>query len=258
MFDVLTDGKIMSVASLPATSPLAEDELRRKIGLLVVPGTIDAIVVPGSRRRPGMVASARVPAEEMAATVKRLAALPDLCVLPGPDRLSHDLSPGDWLTISRQIQDVLDRNVVDGVVVTHGTNSLEEIAYFLSLTVASPKPVVVTGAMLPWGVVGSDGILNLIDAVLVAASNRSQSRRVMVSFGRDIFNPRHATKCRPMHGRRLQRRGRAPSDGSMTTARLGISQTPSVLRPARPLTLAPYSPCRGSMWSPPTLAPTEQ
>src|SRR3954454_8455504 len=112
----------MTVTSSPAESTLPENELHRKIGLLVVPGTIDAVLVPGSRRRPGMVASARVPPEEMVAIARRLVALPDLLVLPGPDRLSHHLNPDDWLAISRQIHDVLARNLVDGVVVTHGTN----------------------------------------------------------------------------------------------------------------------------------------
>src|SRR3954471_4149237 len=184
----------MTVASSPAEGMLPDNELHRKIGLLVVPGTIDALLVPGSRRRPGMVASARVPPEEMAATVRRLVSLPDLVVLPGPDRLSHHLTPDDWLAISRQIHDVLARNVVDGVVVTHGTNNLEEIAYFLSLTVPSPKPVVVTGAMLPWNAVGHDGTLNLVNAVQVAASNRSRSKGVVVAFGRDVFDPRDVTK----------------------------------------------------------------
>src|SRR4051812_24774866 len=84
---------LMTVTSSPSERRLPENELHRKIGLLVVPGTIDAVLVPGSRRRPGMVASARVPPEEMVAIARRLVALPDLLVLPGPDRLSHHLNP---------------------------------------------------------------------------------------------------------------------------------------------------------------------
>nr|WP_307730340.1 asparaginase domain-containing protein [Alsobacter ponti] len=173
---------------------MSEDELGRTIGLIVVPGTIDAVRVPGSRRRPGMDVAARVSAEEMAGTVRRLATLPNLTVLPGPERLSHELSPDDWFVLARRIQDVLERDQVDGVVLTHGTNNLEEIAFFLSLTVSSPKPVVVTGAMLPWNAAATDGPANLIDAVLVAASNASRSMGVVIAFGRDIFAPRNATK----------------------------------------------------------------
>jgi L-asparaginase len=169
-------------------------ERSKTIGLLVVPGTIDAVQVPGSRLRPGMDASARVSAEEMAAALARHDASPALKVLPGPDRLSHHLGPDDWLVIARRIQDALDAGAVDAVVVTHGTNNLEEFAYFLTLTVRSPKPVVVTGAMLPWNDAGSDGVSNLRNAVQVAASGQARSRGILVAFGRDVFDPRHVTK----------------------------------------------------------------
>jgi L-asparaginase len=169
-------------------------ELRPRIGLLVVPGTIDALRVPGSRRQPGMIASARVTAEEMVAAVSSLAAIPTTCIIPGPERLSHELTAVDWVEIFRKIQNVLDCDAVDGVVVTHGTNNLEEITYFLSLTVKSAKPVVVTGAMLPWNNVGTDGTSNLINAIRVAASEHSRSHGVLVAFGRDVFSPRTATK----------------------------------------------------------------
>ena len=178
----------MSVGSTPAGEP------RGRVGLLVVPGTIDAVSIPGSRRQPGMMASARVSAEEMVATLKDLAELPGIDVLAGPERLSHELSSTDWLAIARKVQDALDRNLFEAVVLTHGTNNLEEIAYFLSLTIRSEKPVVVTGAMLPWDGVGTDGRANLINATRVAVSTHSRSRGVLVAFGRDVFDPRSVTK----------------------------------------------------------------
>ena len=184
----------MTAGYAAQSKPGAGASLRPRIGLLVVPGTIDALRVPGSRRQPGMIASARVAAEEMVAAISSLAAIPTTCILPGPERLSHELTADDWVEISRKIQNVLDCDAVDGVVVTHGTNNLEEITYFLSLTVKSAKPVVVTGAMLPWNSVGTDGTSNLINAIRVAASEHSRSHGVLVAFGRDVFSPRTATK----------------------------------------------------------------
>lgn len=167
---------------------------RPRIGLLVVPGTIDALIVPGSRRQPGMDLSARVTPGDMAAGIEGQTAELDVALLPGPERLSHELSPEDWLSIARTIQNTLDKNDADGIVVTHGTNNLEEIAFFLTVTLRSEKPVVVTGAMLPWNAAGTDGPFNLIQALRVAASPTSRGRGVLIGFGREVFDPRTATK----------------------------------------------------------------
>ena len=165
-----------------------------RVGLMVIGGTIDALEIEGSRRQPGMLASARIATDEIVATVERLATLPKLDILPGPQRLSHELENGDWIDIAQRIQEVLDGETVDAVVVTHGTNNLEELAYFLSLTVHSEKPVVITGAMLPWNSAGADGCWNLINAIRVAASPASWRRGILVAFGRDVFEPRSLTK----------------------------------------------------------------
>ena len=165
-----------------------------RVGLMVIGGTIDALEIEGSRRQPGMLASARVAPDEIVATIERLASIPKLDILWGPQRLSHELENSDWIQVAQRIQDVLDGGTADAVVVTHGTNNLEELAYFLSLTVRSEKPVVVTGAMLPWNSVGADGRWNLINAIRVAASPLSWRRGTLVAFGRDVFDPRSLTK----------------------------------------------------------------
>jgi L-asparaginase len=161
---------------------------------MVVPGTIDALEIEGSRRQPGMLASARVAADEIVATVQRLMVLPELENLSGPERLSHELENDDWLNVAARIQNALDGDTIDALVVTHGTNNLEELAYFLSLTIRSQKPVVVTGAMLPWNSPGADGRWNLVNAIRIAASPASLGRGVMVAFGRDVFESRSVTK----------------------------------------------------------------
>jgi L-asparaginase len=165
-----------------------------RVGLMVIPGTIDALEIEGSRRQPGMLASARVAAGAIVATIQRLASLPELVILTGSERLSHELENGDWIDVAQRIQDALDQELVDALVVTHGTNNLEELAYFLSLTVRSDKPVVITGAMLPWNSAGADGRWNLINAIHIAASPMSRRRGVIVAFGRDVFESRSLTK----------------------------------------------------------------
>jgi L-asparaginase len=82
----------------------------------------------------------------------------------------------------------------DAVVLTSGTTSLEELAYFLDLTVRSQKPVVVTGAMRPWNVIGSDGPPNLFNAVRLAASARTRCFGTVVMMNDQIFPARDVTK----------------------------------------------------------------
>ncbi|WP_336789278.1 asparaginase domain-containing protein [Paenibacillus sp. MMO-177] len=84
--------------------------------------------------------------------------------------------------------------VYDGIVVTTGTDTMEEIAYFLDLTVRSEKPVVVTGAMRPWDVIGTDGPANLYQAIKVAASNKTKWYGTVIMLNDVIQAAREVTK----------------------------------------------------------------
>ncbi|REK75003.1 asparaginase [Paenibacillus paeoniae] len=84
--------------------------------------------------------------------------------------------------------------IYDSAVVTTGTDTMEEIAYFLDLTVRSEKPVVVTGAMRPWDVIGTDGPANLYQAIKVASSNKTKWFGTVVMLNDVIFAAREVTK----------------------------------------------------------------
>ena len=95
--------------------------------------------------------------------------------------VSGALTLGDWLRLAQRINDLLAAPTAPAaVVVTTGTDTLEETAYFLNLTVRSDRPVVLTGAMRPPGSVGFDGAANLLDAFRVAADPTSRGRGVLV------------------------------------------------------------------------------
>ncbi|HEY9228516.1 MAG TPA: asparaginase, partial [Gemmatimonadaceae bacterium] len=108
---------------------------------------------------------------------------------------SSAMTPANWLQLSRAISDTLARRPdLAGIVVTHGTDTMEETAYFLDLTVKDPRPIVVTGAMRPSDGIGIDGPANLYNAVRVAGASSARERGAMILLNDEIFAARDATK----------------------------------------------------------------
>ncbi len=107
---------------------------------------------------------------------------------------STAIGPEEWLSLAQRINTLLESAETDGVVVTHGTATLEETAYFLHLTVKSRKPVVVTGAMRPPTALGTDADLNLLDAIRVAASPASAGMGVLTVLNNEIQCARDVVK----------------------------------------------------------------
>jgi L-asparaginase len=99
-----------------------------------------------------------------------------------------------WLKLAKRVSEVL-KGDTDGVVITHGTDTMEETAYFLHLVVKSDRPVVLTGAMRPPTSLSADGPLNLFNAVAVAASPESSGRGAIVVLNDDIHCGRDVTKA---------------------------------------------------------------
>jgi L-asparaginase len=99
-----------------------------------------------------------------------------------------------WKKLVHHVNHLLESPDVDGIVITHGTDTLEETAYFLHLTVKSTKPVVLTAAMRPANGLSPDGPLNLLNAFVVAASPSAVGQGVMVVMNGEIHSARDVTK----------------------------------------------------------------
>lgn len=110
--------------------------------------------------------------------------------------LSGHLTSADWLKLARRLNELAAGDDVDGIVVTHGTDALEETAYLLTLTVRSSKPVVLAGAMRPASALSADGPMNLYNAVALAASPSASGAGVLVTMNDAIHSARDATKMR--------------------------------------------------------------
>ncbi|MFA4849845.1 MAG: asparaginase [Methanoregula sp.] len=107
---------------------------------------------------------------------------------------SDDITPAIWLNLSRRVNTLLAAPEVDGIVITHGTDTLEETAYFLNLVTTSDKPVVITGSMRPATAISADGPLNLLNAVQLAGSPMARGKGVLVVLNGEINGARDTTK----------------------------------------------------------------
>ncbi|MDW2719637.1 fructose-asparagine asparaginase [Klebsiella pasteurii] len=107
---------------------------------------------------------------------------------------SENMTSDIILKLSKRVNELLARDDVDGVVITHGTDTLDETPYFLNLTVKSNKPVVFTAAMRPATAISADGPMNLLEAVTVAADPQAKGRGVMVVLNDRIGAARFVTK----------------------------------------------------------------
>lgn len=107
---------------------------------------------------------------------------------------SNNVSTEILLKLAKRVNELLADPKVDGVVITHGTDSIEETAYFLNLTVKSDKPVVLVGSMRPATAISADGPMNLLEAVQAAASQKMKGMGVTIVMNDRICAARETTK----------------------------------------------------------------
>jgi len=129
-----------------------------------------------------------------------IAAVPqmkDLAIVTGEQIASigsQDMNDEVWVKLAVRTNELLASKDVDGVVITHGTDTLEETSYFLHLVVKSVKPVVMTGSMRPSTAMSADGPLNIYNAVAIAADPASWGRGVLVAVNDDIHSAHDLVK----------------------------------------------------------------
>lgn len=124
---------------------------------------------------------------------------------------SQDMNDDVWLTLAKRINELLKRPDIDGIVITHGTDTMEETAYFLNLTVKSDKPVVLVGAMRPSTALSADGPLNLYNAVVVAGAKESIGKGVLVAMNGLVLGAESVLKMNTIDVQTFQ----APNAGAL-------------------------------------------
>lgn len=164
----------------------------KKIKILATGGTI-AGKAASSTQLTGYKAGA-YSVDDLLASVP---ALGELAQISGEQLCNIDsssITDALLLHLAQRCNELLAQEDVDGVVITHGTDTMEETAFFLNLTVKSDKPVVLVGAMRPATAVSADGPLNIINAVKTAVCAESAGQGVLVVMNDEIYGGRDVMK----------------------------------------------------------------
>ena len=138
--------------------------------------------------------AAKVPVDKLIAGVPELA---DVASVRGEQVFqiaSESFTNEKLVTLAKRVSALAKDPAVDGIVVTHGTDTLEETSFFLTLVVHTDKPIVMVASMRPGTAMSADGMLNLYDAVVLAADKESRGKGVLISMNDDILSGRDAAK----------------------------------------------------------------
>lgn len=166
--------------------------MKKRIAIIATGGTIAGTAISSteiSHYQPAVL-----PISDLIGEIPALSAIAEISSEQLAQVDSADMTHAIWLALARRINAILATDEIDGVVVTHGTDTMEETAYFLNLVVKSEKPVVMVGALRPANAMSTDGPMNLYNAVALAASPAAVGKGVLVSLNDTINASRDVTK----------------------------------------------------------------
>ncbi len=165
-------------------------EKKKKVVILATGGTIAG---SGQKGKETGYVSGTLSVDDILEDIPFVSEVADIETVQICNVNSDDITSDIWISIACKINE-MDSEDIAGFVVTHGTDTLEETAYFLDMTVKTKKCVVLTGSMRPATALSADGPLNLYQAVCVAASEKSDGKGVLVLFSNNIFSARSVKK----------------------------------------------------------------
>ena len=180
-----------ATATAPAPAPAAQAG-KPNVVVLATGGTIAGA---GARAvNSATYTAAKVPVDKLLAGLPELSNIANVSGEQVFQIASESFTNKELLTLARRVNELAKQPGVDGIVVTHGTDTLEETGYFLNLVVPTDKPIVMVGSMRPGTAISADGALNLLGAVATAASKDSAGKGVLVSMNDNIDSARDVAK----------------------------------------------------------------
>ncbi|BDG01930.1 type II asparaginase [Anaeromyxobacter oryzae] len=177
--------------ALPSGAAEPKANPKPKVVILATGGTI-----AGAQPKPGDVGY-KAGAYPVSALIKAVPGIDEIAQISGEQIASigsQDMTDAVWVKLGRRVNEVLADPSVSGVVVTHGTDTMEETGFFLNLVTKSNKPVVLVGSMRPATAVSADGPMNLYNATAVAVDPNARGRGVLVVLNDVVHYARETTK----------------------------------------------------------------
>jgi len=185
--------KLVAGLGLAALATLAAAQSAKpNVVILATGGTIAG--AGASALNSATYAAAKVPVDKLLAGLPELANVANVKGEQVSQIASESFTNDNLMKLGKRVSALVKQADVDGIVVTHGTDTLEETAYFLNLVIRTSKPIVVVGSMRPGTALSADGALNLYDAVSVAASKDAGGKGVLVTMNDEIQSGRDVTK----------------------------------------------------------------
>src|SRR5689334_21620016 len=172
----------------------AQDSAKKATANVVVLATGGTIAGAAASDVQAAYSSGQVGVDQLLAAVPQAKKLANLRGEQISNIGSQDMNDTVWMKLATRVNELTASADVAGVVITHGTDTIEETAYFLNLVVKSSKPVVLTAAMRPSTALSADGPLNFYNAVAVAANRESAGRGVLVVVNDWIHGAASLTK----------------------------------------------------------------
>ena len=174
-----------AILAVAATTAIAQTAKKPKVVIVATGGTIAGSAE--SATAAGYTSGA-VGVDILIAAVPTLKDIADVSGEQVASIGSQDMNDEVWLKLANRVNAILADPKVDGVAITHGTDTVEETSYFLHLVTKSDKPVVITGSMRPSTAMSADGPLNIYNAVGIAADRGARGRGVLVAIDDDIHS----------------------------------------------------------------------
>ncbi|MFZ3279832.1 asparaginase [Pseudomonas sp.] len=194
-FNTLVPGALALLLLLPTALQAKEVETQAKLANVVVLATGGTIAGAGaSAANSATYQAAKVGIEQLIAGIPELNKLANVRGEQVMQIASESITNDNLLQLGRRVAELADSKDVDGIVITHGTDTLEETAYFLNLVEKTDKPIIVVGSMRPGTAMSADGMLNLYNAVAVASSKEAHGKGVLVTMNDEIQSGRDVSK----------------------------------------------------------------
>ncbi|MCY0109805.1 MULTISPECIES: asparaginase [Pseudomonas] len=194
-FNTLVPGALALLLLLPTALQAKEVETQAKLANVVVLATGGTIAGAGaSAANSATYQAAKVGVEQLIAGIPELSKLANVRGEQVMQIASESITNENLLQLGRRVSELADSKDVDGIVITHGTDTLEETAYFLNLVEKTDKPIIVVGSMRPGTAMSADGMLNLYNAVAVASSKEARGKGVLVTMNDEIQSGRDVSK----------------------------------------------------------------